>query len=228
MDRASLELFLSNGLSLAEIGGRVGRDPSTVGYWVKKHGLTAVNRDRVAPRGGLQREQLELSIGEGESIATMAAKFGVSPHTVRYWLARFGLQTEASIQRRRALAAKRAGLATLRRTCKQHGETDFFLEGRGYYRCLRCRSERVATWRRRAKAKLVHEAGGKCVTCGYDRYVGALHFHHVDPDEKRFGLSRSGSIRSMEALRREAKKCVLLCSNCHAEVEAGVAVLPLS
>jgi hypothetical protein len=28
--------------------------------------------------------------------------------------------------------------------------------------------------------------------------------------------------RSLADAREEAKKCVLLCSNCHAEVEAGV------
>src|SRR4051812_12513826 len=39
MDRASLESFLERGLSLAEIGRRVGRHESTVGYWVRKYGL---------------------------------------------------------------------------------------------------------------------------------------------------------------------------------------------
>jgi hypothetical protein len=29
-------------------------------------------------------------------------------------------------------------------------------------------------------------------------------------------------------LRAEASKCVLLCSNCHAEVEAGIAAVPLN
>jgi hypothetical protein len=56
--------------------------------------------------------------------------------------------------------------------------------------------------------------------------AGALHFHHVDPSEKRFGLGGRGLTRSIDALREEAKKCVLLCSNCHAQVEAGVLALP--
>ena len=30
----------------------------------------------------------------------------------------------------------------------------------------------------------------------------------------------------MAIMRDEAKKCVLLCANCHAEVEAGYAKLP--
>src|SRR5277367_3562992 len=55
MDRASLEQLLGDGLSLAEIGRRVDLHEATVGYWVKKHGLQAVNQDKYAARGGLER-----------------------------------------------------------------------------------------------------------------------------------------------------------------------------
>jgi hypothetical protein len=37
--------------------------------------------------------------------------------------------------------------------------------------------------------------------------------------------SAEGATRSLERNRREAAKCVLLCSNCHAEVEAGLKIL---
>jgi 5-methylcytosine-specific restriction endonuclease McrA len=111
------------------------------------------------------------------------------------------------------------------KTCRTHGRTEFVLEGRGYYRCKECRKQRVLDWRRRARLKLIAEAGGSCQLCGYDRYVGALHFHHVDPLTKNFGISGRGFTRSIQKMREEASKCVLLCSNCHAEVEAGVATL---
>jgi hypothetical protein len=55
--------------------------------------------------------------------------------------------------------------------------------------------------------------------------VGALAFHHFDPSKKGFGLSLRGLTRGIAQLREEAKKCVLLCHNCHAEVEAGLASL---
>jgi 5-methylcytosine-specific restriction endonuclease McrA len=113
-----------------------------------------------------------------------------------------------------------------KRVCRTHGRTEFVLEGRGYYRCKECRKQRVIEWRRRAKQRLIVEAGGCCAICGYDRYGGALHFHHVDPAQKKFGIAREGVTRSLEAMRAEAAKCVLLCSNCHAEVEAGIATLP--
>jgi 5-methylcytosine-specific restriction endonuclease McrA len=109
--------------------------------------------------------------------------------------------------------------------CATHGLTEFVLEGRGYYRCKECRKQRVLDWRRRARLKLIAEAGGSCRLCGYDRYVGALHFHHLDRVTKEFGISGRGFTRSIAKMREEAAKCVLLCSNCHAEVEAGIATL---
>jgi hypothetical protein len=39
-------------------------------------------------------------------------------------------------------------------------------------------------------------------------------------------LGRVGVARSLERAREEALKCVLLCSNRHAEVEGGAAALP--
>ncbi len=78
------------------------------------------------------------------------------------------------------------------RVCQTHGETEFVLEGRGYYRCKKCRQQRVVEWRRRARLKLVAEAGGACLLCGYNRYVGALHFHHLDPEQKEFAVSGRG------------------------------------
>jgi hypothetical protein len=102
-----------------------------------------------------------------------------------------------------------------------HGLTDHVREVRGYYRCRRCRQDAVVRRRRRVKGILVAEAGGCCLLCGYDRSVAALEFHHVDPSEKQFGVAQNGMARSIDRLRAEVRKCVLLCSNCHAEVESG-------
>lgn len=76
------------------------------------------------------------------------------------------------------------------------------------------------------KRKLVEEAGGACLICGYDRCVAALEFHHLDPSQKAFNLSLRGITKSIEVVREEAAKCVLLCATCHAEVEAGFTELP--
>ena len=108
-----------------------------------------------------------------------------------------------------------------------HGEVEFVQRGdTGTWRCVRCRADAVTDRRRRVKAILVEEAGGRCIACGYDRSVTALHFHHVNRDTKLFSLGRTGVARSLDKARDEARKCVLLCANCHAEVEAGVLALP--
>ena len=113
------------------------------------------------------------------------------------------------------------------RECRRHGWTEFVRVGRpGHFRCGRCNTEAVAERRRRVKALLVAEFGGRCRLCGFSRYAGALQFHHVDPAAKRFQLGGRGLTRSLTELREEARKCVLLCANCHAMVEAGVATLP--
>jgi len=93
MDRDLLERHLKQGLSLPQIGKLVGRDASTVGYWVHKHGLVANGRDKYAPRGGLERKQLEPLVKEGLSMRRMAERLGVSISTVRHWLKRYGLKT---------------------------------------------------------------------------------------------------------------------------------------
>lgn len=61
--------------------------------------------------------------------------------------------------------------------------------------------------------------------CGYDRCVINLGFHHVDPSRKAFAISTSSG-KSLAAYREEAKKCVLVCANCHGEIEAGLIPSP--
>jgi hypothetical protein len=37
---------------------------------------------------------------------------------------------------------------------------------------------------------MIEYKGGCCVRCGYDKYQGALEFHHLNPKEKDFNPSR--------------------------------------
>ena len=230
MDEDSLRLLLAQGMSVEAIGRRFARDPSTVSYWMSKYGLQAPNRDKYAAKGGIERETLEGLVAAGMSIAEIAEDVGRSKGTVRHWLTRYGLRTQHAVGIQRsapARVARDAGLLTVTMNCPHHGETKFILEGRGSYRCKRCRIERVVAHRRSVKARLVAEAGGRCAVCGYDRFLGALEFHHLDPAQKRLGLSYRGNALAISTLRAEAAKCALLCSNCHAEVEGGVTRLAL-
>lgn len=73
---------------------------------------------------------------------------------------------------------------------------------------------------KKIKEQLIEYKGGKCEICGYNRYFGALEFHHLDPTKKDFGIS--GGTKSFEKLKPEVDKCILVCSNCHREIHGGL------
>lgn len=70
---------------------------------------------------------------------------------------------------------------------------------------------------------MVDAFGGKCICCGYDKCNSALEFHHINPEEKDFSFGAAmASPKAWSSLVVELRKCVLLCSNCHREVHAGL------
>src|SRR5688500_401458 len=172
MQREALARWLGEGLSLEQIGRRVGKHPSTVSYWIEKYGLTPANRARHAARGGIPRERLEQLIGRHLTIRELATATSRSTATVRYWLRRYDLRTT----RERRLRAKRGTPARGRFTavCPRHGVEEFVVRQDNTSQCVRCRGEAVSERRRRVKAILVEEAGGCCALCGYDRCLSAL------------------------------------------------------
>ena len=86
---------------------------------------------------------------------------------------------------------------------------------------IKSQGEIVSEHRRKRKEILIHVMGGKCALCGYDKCNGALEFHHINPSKKDYQLS-SGSTRSLNRDFVEARKCILVCSNCHREIHSGL------
>jgi transposase len=228
MEREVLAAQLEAGRSIEAIARAAGRSASTVAYWVNKYGLASSHAPKHRGRGGIPRERLEPLVAAGTPIRAMAAALDVSYSTVRYWLERHGLATPRARRLAQTAAGRAAGLDTVVGSCDRHGEVTFVRRGCDGFRCPRCRVEAVERRRRAVKRVLVAEAGGACALCGYDRTPAGLHFHHLDPALKSFGLARRGMTVSLASARAEAAKCVLLCSNRHAEVESGAAALPRS
>jgi 5-methylcytosine-specific restriction endonuclease McrA len=228
MTKEELEGYLAEGLSLEQIGKRAGREKSTVSYHLKRHGLKPVGV-KYANKGALPKNLLEDMVEGQVSLSEMARRLDRNVSSVRHWLIKYGLWPLPSGKRRaEARCARELGLKRVEMDCRHHGRTEFILEGSGSYRCMKCRREAVVRWRRNAKLRLVEEAGGRCQLCGYDEFPGALQFHHLNPSDKSFGLAMRGLTRSIDELRKEAAKCVLLCANCHAKVEWGSARIPPS
>ena len=140
----------------------------------------------------------------GLTVAEIAGALGRRPTAVRYSLGKLGLQTRSRrgprpmISRASVEQAIKQGARTVIGRCRQHGEGVFVIENSGRVRCRQCRMDRVSARRRKVKRILIEEAGGRCAICGYDRFVGALHFHHRDPSIKRFAVSRKGSTLGIE------------------------------
>lgn len=82
-----------------------------------------------------------------------------------------------------------------------------------------CQIEERDEARRDVKSEAVAYLGGRCSRCGYDKCLGALHFHHVDPSTKTRKISDFArtSKSSWDERKEELDKCILLCANCHAE-----------
>ena len=62
-------------------------------------------------------------------------------------------------------------------------------------------------------AVLRKEKGNKCEICGYSKEPKILEFHHQK--DKKYRLSDASRNNTIDKLREEIKKCVLVCPNCH-------------
>jgi len=82
--------------------------------------------------------------------------------------------------------------------------------------CKHCEYKTNRNRHSKRKQRLVDLKGGCCQICGYNKYLGALEFHHINPEEKDRGFSDLVRL-SPELVEKELEKCVLLCSNCHKE-----------
>lgn len=73
-------------------------------------------------------------------------------------------------------------------------------------------------YKRRDRTNLKLEFGGKCSICGYNKCLDALHFHHPN-NNKEICVSHA-LYNGFKAGLAEAKKCQLICANCHAEIHS--------
>ena len=82
-----------------------------------------------------------------------------------------------------------------------------------------CKSCSGKYYSAKLKKQAVEYKGGKCEICGYDKSISALDFHHIDPTEKEFEISRMLK-GTFNTIKSELDKCMLLCANCHREIHS--------
>lgn len=86
--------------------------------------------------------------------------------------------------------------------------------------CYTCMPEGKQLIRSEFINLIKQQRGGKCEKCGYDKYLGALDFHHLNPSQKDFTIGNR-DFKLKECIE-ESKKCIMLCANCHREIHANI------
>lgn len=104
--------------------------------------------------------------------------------------------------------------------CCIHGKTEFrYYEKKnkkGQWICLKCNSELAILKKQELKLKAVNYKGGKCEICGYNKNLSALEFHHLNPEQKDFTISKTR--HAWKDVKKELDKCICVCANCHREL----------
>lgn len=86
------------------------------------------------------------------------------------------------------------------------------------YICKACDNNRIMRIQQTLKQKYINYLGGECNKCGYNQCIAALDFHHKNPKEKDFNISKYKSSDNWDKIKPELDKCILLCANCHREL----------
>lgn len=86
-------------------------------------------------------------------------------------------------------------------------------------------SKAVKTARHRIKKSLVFAYGNKCYVCHKTFNTSIYEFHHLDPSKKSFPLG-TGNTHARNIVIKEARKCILVCPNCHRLITLGEIKLP--
>jgi len=173
----------------------------------------------------MDKEKLENLISWNMSQRDLAAYLKSSQTNIRHWLKKYNLSTNRKKHNKGAGA-----VSPDRKICpscnseKPHSE--FYKRQRGGHdpssQCKPCNNADKLKRQRGFKQKAVDYKGGECQCCGYNKCNNALDFHHVDPKTKKFGIGKQRRTNLTDEIKEELDKCVLVCSNCHREIHAGV------
>jgi predicted transcriptional regulator len=166
----------------------------------------------------MKKNSLIEMVAKGMSTHDIAKAFDKSQTTVRYWLKKHELKTKPDWYYK-----NKSGKHCPR--CNKVMSLDNFYQRRGIaggsVYCKPCTNEQTTERTKRSKRLCIEYKGGKCEKCGYDKYDGALEFHHLDPSKKDFEISKKKA-KNIDKLKPELDKCILLCSNCHRELHGGI------
>lgn len=173
----------------------------------------------------MEKEKLKKLIEEGYSLNKISKEIGKSLTTIRYWAKKYDLKSNYKNSELKVYGSHR-----FCPRCKNHQVIENFYARRGKLNssvyCKKCTSNQILERTRKLKQQMVEYKGGNCVRCGYDKYIGALEFHHLDPTKKDYTLAHLKVTNFHDKIKNELDKCILVCANCHREIHNELLVAP--
>jgi hypothetical protein len=121
---------------------------------------------------------------------------------------------------------RKDGLQTVCKKCNQQRSERYYQENREKHKNY-VSSHRLARIKRIKDFvnNVKHTKG--CLVCR-ENDPDVLDFHHIDPSEKEFTLSRGKRRLGIQKIQQEINKCVVLCSYCHRRLHVGrICLLPI-
>jgi len=172
----------------------------------------------------MEKEKLENLISQNLSLSQISDVVGKSKTTIRYWLNKFDLKTNhLSFAERDTEEEKTEKCCPRCNIIKSISE--FYnrrnKKGSSPY-CKPCTSNQTVERQRKLKELAINYKGGCCSKCGYNKYNGALEFHHLDPKEKDFTIAHLRHYSFDTKIKKELDKCILVCANCHREIHGNI------
>lgn len=168
------------------------------------------------------RNEFKNLILEGYTIAQLQKYYACSRTAVTEAKKRFGLVGISPNSKKRD-NGEGTKICNLCHTEKPLSE----FHSNGYYKgkkklkpgCKPCESSKVLSRQIALVVDILKEQGRECACelCGYKNNYAALCFHHKNPEDKDFEISRRRNA-SRDVLAPELAKCALLCHNCHMEI----------
>lgn len=172
----------------------------------------------------MEKEVLIKYVEENKTIRDICELVGKSQTTVKYWLKKYDLKTNHKSFGEQG--KKDYGGSRFCNRCQTEKSIEDFYSRRGKKGsspyCKPCTNEQVIERQRKLKQIAIDYKGGCCERCGYDKYNGALEFHHTNPTEKDFNISKLKQTNFTEKVKKELDKCILVCANCHREIHGGL------
>ena len=176
----------------------------------------------------MEKEILQNLISSGLSLNKISKEVNKSLTSIRYWVKKYDLISQHKTFKEQI--KKEIGHHRYCPSCEKQCNIEDFYQKRGVPNsstyCKKCTSIQTLNRSQKLKKQMVDYKGGCCTICGYDRYMGALEFHHLDPKQKDFNLAHMKKYTFDDKVKNELDKCILVCSNCHREVHAKLVVPP--